>query len=256
MPYGRGYKRRYNRGRRWRYSRLIRNRSSIAQAGQIKALSRRISKLAKSSKSDTYTFYTPSNSRVFNNSAVNNISYTYSTFGAWETSGGQQLVVPSGVTIPIYNCKLFGVIEYADNYDNHVAIDHQRTCSMRIVVVQTKTSNSEDLDINDVLVYNSTGPAYELNTVRNLRDNVTSRVKVLADRTYMLSNQEPFKRINIDMRKLLPIRQSNETFHSGEITVLFVTSGLHWDTSYQQQLTASWGLKMAVPGKDLAKKTS
>lgn len=250
MPYGkRSYRRNRKYNRRFRYSRLIRNRSSIAQAGQIKALSSRINRVYRRLKPDTNVYVTAGDSLFFDNSAFANTYYMKNlTIGDFAGGGGPGMIPKEGLSLKLYNCRFFGTFEYTDTFIQQAAIDHQRSCMTRIIIAQRIQGSANQPVIGDIIDLSNAGPEYELNAIKPLRDNVTTYMKILYDRAYTLSDQQPIKTFNINLRKILPFRfGNNDASHYGSFVFIIVTAGLHWDASYHQQVKCSWASKLAMP---------
>lgn len=250
MPYGkRSYRRNRKYNRRFRYSRLIRNRSSIAQAGQIKALSSRINRVYRRLKPDTNVFYTDSFTKVFDNSASANTYYCSDVTSAeFKNQQGQAFQFSIGDSRKLYNVRFYGNFEYVDNYVVQPQVDHQRTCMARIIIAQRIQGSANKAVITDIAKIESSGAGYELNCLKPLKDNVTDYVRILYDKAYTFSDQTPIRSFNINLRKLLPWRfSSGDTYHYGSFVFMVITAGLHWDTTYTQELKFNWGAKLACP---------
>lgn len=148
----------------------------------------------------------------------------------------------------LYNARFFGTLEYTDTFLTQAAIDHQRSCMVRIIICQRIQGSANNPQVGDIINISASGPDYELNAIKPLRDNVTSYMKVLYDKAYTLSDQQPIKTFNINLRKLLPFRfGNNDSSHYGSFEIVIVTAGLHWDTNYHQQVKCSWASKLALP---------
>lgn len=245
----RGYRRNRKYNRRFRYSRLIRNRSSISQAGQIASLNKRINGVYRKLKPDTNVFTTDSFTKVFDNSVYSNTYYSSDiTCLQFKNQQGQTFDFTLGDTRKLYNVRFFGNFEYTDNYVVQPQIDHQRTCMARIIIAQRIQGTANKAVINDIVNLDNTGAGYELNCLKPLKDNVTDYVRILYDRAYTFSDQRPIRTFNINLRKLLPWRFSTgDNYHYGSFVFIVVTAGLHWDATYTQELKFNYGVKMACP---------
>lgn len=245
----RGYRRSRRAAKRWRYGRLIRNRSSIAQAGQIKALSTRINRVYRKLKPDTNVFSTEAFTKVFDNSVFANTTYCSDlTSTSFKDAQNLTFKFTLGDSRKLYNVRFFGNFEYTDNYVVQPQVDHQRTCMARILIAQRIQGSANKAVLNDIIKLDSFGAGYELNCLRPLRDNVTDYVKILYDKAYTFSDQRPIRSFNINLRKLLPWRfGSNDTYHYGSFVFIVITSGLHWDSTYTQKLNFNYGVKLACP---------
>lgn len=256
MAYGRrkSYRRGNKRYSRWRYGRLIRNRSSTAQAGQIAALNKRVNGVYRKLKPDTQIWYSDYKNYIFNNSALSSV-YSFTEIGPknFHDAANHSMVFTNGDSHKIYNARIFGTIEYSDNYVSNPAIDHQRTCSFRVIVAQRLQSGTSSIDPSSILQVAQAGPGYELQAVAPLRDNCTATVRILTDRHYTFSDQYPVRNFSISLNKLRPFRctSDNGEYPQGDIIVYFVSAGLHWDSVYSQQLNVNWGMKLAMPEVDI-----
>lgn len=245
----RRYKRNNRRSRRTLSTKNIYNRRSAkSQANQIYALRKRISAVARANRPETYIKYA-THQRVFTNSSIDR---TYEGYGVYPLKSAI-----NGNVAKMYNLIFRGNFEYADNYDLYPAIDHQRTCSMRIIVVQTKATTSS-FGTNDILDLGSSGVSYELNAYKPFKSGVTSRFKILYDKIYTLSNQLPIRQFNINIRNIGNVIYEMSTevdegstvatstpVPKGAISVFIVSSGLHWDSTYSQQVTMNSFIKYA-----------
>lgn len=245
----RGYRRARRASKRWRYGRLIRNRSSIAQAGQIKALSSRINRVYKKLKPDTNVYYTDSFTKVFDNSVSSNTYFSSDlTADRFKSQLGQAFELVAGDTRRLYNVRFYGNFEYMDNYVVQPQVDHQRTCMARIIIAQRIQGSANKAVVTDIAKIESSGAGYELNCLKPLKDNVTDYVKILYDKVYTFSDQRPIRTFNINLRKVLPWRgSSGDAYHYGSFVFIVITAGLHWDTTYTQELKFNYGVKLACP---------
>lgn len=246
----RRYRRRVRRSRTLRSSNVYRRTSAKSQARQIVALNRKISRVYKSLRPDTQVFYTNPVSRIFNNSAASAVHYFTSwTASGFKNSDGISFELDPGDSRKLYNFRVAGTVEYSDNYPEQAAVDHQRTCSIRIILGQSIRSASASVSENSILETVTSGDGYELNCVRPLRDNCTSYVKILYDKSYPMSDQNPIREIKWNFRKLLPWRRDaiDGAYHYGAFWILVTTAGLHWDSNYSQQLKFNYMLKLALP---------
>lgn len=247
----RRYRRRSSRRNRvLRSSNVYRRTSAKSQARQIVALNKKVSRVYKSLRPDTQVYYTQAFTRDFNNSAAANVIYSTQLVASnFSDSDGKVFALDPGDSRRLYNLRLSGTIEYADTFPGDVAIDHQRTCSIRVILCQSIRGASAQLSPDSILQVFSSGASYELNTVRPLRDNVTSYVKVLYDKSYVMSDQTPIRMLRWNFRKLLPWRRDavDGNYHYGSFFLYVVTAGLHWDSNYSQQLKFSYMMKLALP---------
>ncbi|QIR82206.1 capsid protein [Chicken virus mg6_2056] len=254
MAYGKRYtKRRSYRRRRGHLSNryIYGKKSASSQAKQIAALRNKVSALARANRPETRIQYAEF-SKDFNNSALSNNS--------WGTFAYVPKDKIDGNFIRYKTIKLSGILEYSDTFATNVSIDHQRTCSVRIVVYQMKQSSSNTTPLLENLIdVGSSGVSYELNSIKPFKTGTGQIVKILSNRVITLSNIQNIKRFNITINKGM----LNQTFQMegevdqgdndaltfpyprGTIGIGFVCAGLHWDSSYTQQVNMNCFLKLA-----------
>ncbi|QIR82204.1 capsid protein [Chicken virus mg5_2876] len=250
MAYGRRSRRLYTRRNRRSLSNryIYGKKGSSAQAKQIAALRNRVSAIAKSCRPETKVTYQEFGN-VFNNSST--------AANSW----GNFIYLPKaqidGNTIQWKSFRLCGNFEYSDTFGTNVAIDHQRTCTMRIIVYQLKSASNKTPGIDGILDVTPTGVGYELNAYKPFKAGAGRTVKILSNRVITLSDQQPIKRFDIKLNKGL----INETYlldnesdlqdvvelptPRGAFGVSIVASGLHWDSTYSQQVRANFFVKTA-----------
>lgn len=243
--------RNYRRNRKWRYSRLIRNRSSVAQAGQIKALSTRINRVYRSIRPSTDVWYHDAVSQEFNNSALNSVYKTYDLgITSFKDHNGNAFAWNGARDYcKVINATVYGTIEYRDNYDSqNVAAGQQRTASIRILLLQRLQAGNSGIEYTKILNPVNSGSQYEIQTMSPLANGMSAYMRVLSDKTYFMSNQEPNKKLYINARKCLNLRQTtaDSSFEQGCFCMYIITSGLHWDSNYTQRITLNWGMKIAT----------
>lgn len=230
MPYARSYRRRnYRYNRRRLSNRNVFNKTSAkSQARQIATLRNRINAVARNNRPETQ-LHTGTAGATFNNSEFS------ATYQNWVISlPGNSM---TGQWVHSKGLSLRGLFEYSDNYQNVVAADHQRTCTFRIIIYAKLVSNSTEIAVADILDLSNSGRGYELNAVKPLKKGITSYLKIYYDKSYTISAQNPIRKININLKKLLNLHKETSDEHPrGEIGFSVITSGLHWDNSYTQEL--------------------
>lgn len=245
------YRRRRRYGRRTlKTSNVYRRTSAKSQARQIVTLNRKVNRIYRNLRPDTQIWFTNSMVRIFNNSSASAVRYfSQWTAQSFRNADDTSFELSPGDTRKLYNLRIVGNVEYSDNYPDVVAIDHQRTCSIRFIVGQYIRSASVALSEDSILQVVTSGDGYELNTVRPLRDNVTSYCKLLYDKSYTFSDQTPIRQFKWSFNKLLPWRRDaiDGTYHYGSFFFFVVTAGLHWDSTYAQQLKLNYMMKLALP---------
>ena len=249
MVYGRRYRRKRSYGRRVLSNKYIYGRKGArSQARQIATLRNRVSAIARSCRPETKITY-GEYGNVFNN---NSTAANY-----W----GSFIYVPKnkidGNTIQYKSFRLCGNFEYSDTFANNVAIDHQRTCTMRIIVYQLKSSSNKSPDAENLLDIANSGIGYELNAYKPFKSGAGRMVKILSNRVFTLSDQQPIKRFDIKINKglmsqiyLMQKVTDNDDLVElptprGAFGIQIIASGLHWDSSYSQQVKSNFFVKTA-----------
>lgn len=230
-------RRRYRRRYRKRLSdRTVFSKTSAkSQAKQIAVLRNRINKVSKANrleiKNSQETF-----TETFSNSSLATVYAFWKIPDSFIKNNWTKL---KGFT-------LNGILEYGDNREAYPGQEMTRSGSARILIYQNLQARNQTSSPSFIVDIANTGTDYELNTTRPLKDGVTSYVKILADRTYLLSDQEPQKRVHISIRKLLNFhKEEGDTYPRGAIFVAVITSGLHWTSGgYTETIKASLNSKL------------
>lgn len=232
MVYGKSFRRRsYRRNRRSLSNRTIFGKTSAkSQAKQIASLRNRVGRLAKLSRKEIRNTQETFD-KTFTNSAISDV---YSTWSLTDDFMQGQWTKMRGLSIN-------GILEYGDNKEEYAGVSTTRSGSIRLIVYQSLQSRTASVGVDAVAEIHSSGLDYELNTTRPLKDGVSSYVKILADRTYTLSDQQPQKRVNINIRKMLNLHKEKEdTTARGRIFIGIISSGLHWVSGgYSENIKAS-----------------
>lgn len=249
MVYGKyARSRRYIRRRNSALStrKIFNKRSSKAQAKQIYALRKRVSAIARANRPETYIKYS-THQYVFNNSALTNTN--------WGIACSIPKASLNGNVGRMLNFIFKGNFEYADNYALNPAVDHQRTCSVRIIIMQSKIPNN-GYSSTDYLELGTSGVDYELNAYKPFKSGTSSKFKILCDKTYTLSDQHPIQPFTVNLKRIGNMVYEMNTIQDEDSTVLntqpkgslhiqVITSGLHWDSTYSQQITMNSFIKYA-----------
>lgn len=231
MAYGTSRRRSYRRSRRYLSNRNVFGKTSAkAQAKQIASLRNTVGKLAKLNRKEIRNVQ-ETYKHTFNNSALSSV---YDTLHL--TTNYMQ-----GQWTKLRGLSINGILEYGDNYNAYPNNDVTRSGSVRIVVYQQLQSRSSTTGVQYLSNISNTGTDYELNTTRPLKDGVTAFAKILVDKTYTLSDQQPQKRVNINIRRLLSLhKESEDNVPRGTIAIGIITAGLHWTSGgYSEQITTS-----------------
>ena len=230
--YGRRYKRRYNRYNRRNLSNksIYGKTSAKNQAKQIASLRNRLNRLHSITRKEIRNSQETYN-KTFTNSSLSSV---YDTFTLTDDFMVGQWTKLRGLSIN-------GILEYGDNREAYPGVDFTRSGSVRLIVYQNLQSRNSNNAVTSVANISNTGTDYELNTTRPLKDGVSAFVKILYDRTYTLSDQQPQQRVKINIKRLLNLhKETTDSQARGAISIGVITSGLHWTTGgYTEQITAS-----------------
>lgn len=214
-------------------SNIYSNKSASAQAKQISALNKKVSSIYKRTRPETQR-YQLSDSVVFKNDSFADTYKLFRPFAGISTN-------MTGNWVNIYGVNIRALMEYSDNYQVDAAVDHQRTCSYRFIIWQTVKTGSSQQNISDVLLQSGSGTDYELQTIRPLKHGVSANAKILYDKTFTISHANPIKRHSINLRRLLNLhKESGQSYPRGDMYFAIISSGLYWDSIYNQQVKATW----------------
>lgn len=263
MPYARRsrYAGRSRRYRRYR-SRTLSTRSvytrtgAKAQAGQILALRRRVSRISRRIRPDIKVFQSGVTSITFTNSALSNTSG-----GKWFIGGlGQGTNDSQRVADKIYvkNLQWTSVFEYSNDFDSTTVPLEAIGGTVRVVILQARTGEQYDVAPNPASLitnYTNAGVGYNLNTVSPLVNGITKTWNVLRDFRFKLDENNPIRqfRMNIPI-KYRTIRYAGNTAAGDSLATttpdhgvfIFVcASGLHYDSDHTEQIMMTQAVKMA-----------
>ena len=225
-------KRYYRKRRVLAKSNIYARKSASAQARQISALNKRISRVYRMVRPEAQRDQT-SESWIFKNDTFAD------TYNSKRLT--RQTISMVGNWTNLHSVNIRGLFEYSDNYQIDAAVDHQRCCSARLLVWQAVKCGGSAMSVTDILMLSGSGSNYELNTIRPLKNGVTSIAKILYDKTVLISNASPIKRFRINLKRLLNLhKESDQSYPRGDIYFAVVTSGLYWDSTYNQQIKVTW----------------
>lgn len=227
------YNRRYRRRRTALSTRNITMRTSARnQSKQILSLRNRISNVERTCRPEIQLFNT-SDDAIFSNSTF------AATYDVWTlTVSGDNI---AGQWLRSKNLSLRAIVEYSDNYQNVIAADHQRTCTFRFILFARTSSGTNGIPVTNIVDLASSGTDYELNAIRPLKKGVTSYAKIYYDKSYVISDKSPIKKIAINLKRIMNLhKETTDTHPRGEIYLAIIASGLHFDSSYVQQMKVSF----------------
>lgn len=236
--------RRYRRGKKYFRRRTLSTRSiynkrnSKSQANQIYALNKKVNAIARANRPDTYLMTNGPISQQFTNETLASVSKSYG-------SG----LTPHGTYCRLLDFTITGTFEYADNKEAYPGVDVPRAGTIRLVIWQSLTSKASASvqQIGNLIELAGTGAGYELNTTRPFKPGITANVKILYDKTYVVSNQMPVRQFKAHIKNLLPMRmEPGDLKPQGELYYGFVTSGLHYGSAaYSEYITCNFIAKLA-----------
>lgn len=200
--------------------------SAKSQSNQIVALTKRVSALSKRNRLELlrYPVGVSTTNQTFDSSALSAIQFT-------------QLVNMNafckGSWTHLRKFAMHGILSYADNDSTATPRPSgiSQAATARLIIWQNLRSNSTGMTLDDILSIGSVGADYQMNTVRPLRDGVTSVAKILYHRVFNISHQRPQVPFKVNISKLLNYhREDNASFAygRGSIFIGWVTSGLEW----------------------------
>lgn len=230
--------------------------SARAQARQIYALARRISAIQRRTRPEIVTIQRTASAVNFETSA-GNARWLDGSQGTLSTS----FVVPplgpntdssyGSATTPVPNnfARLLSFTLYGDlRYNAYVNTNIPFT--LRIVVIQTLSTRSDNLSETDIFTGNNTNSSSDFAMVYGpLQTGLARTAKVLSDKRYTLSYQQPSVTIKTRLRYLLNYYRdttssttgSSENTAKGAIYVFYAT----YTTSREVVPTLSLMCKLA-----------
>lgn len=213
-------------------------RSAKSQANQIYSLNKKVNAIARANRPETHILVNGPFTHEFTNSSLATI---HRTFGTGFT--------PTGNYARLLNFTISGTFEYGDNKESFPGIEVPRAGTIRLIIYQALASKigATMPTVDNLVDISNSGAGYELNTMRPLKEGVTSYVKILYDKTYTVSNNFPVRPFKVRVNNLLPVRlETGDETPRGALFFGFVTSGLHWvNTSYNEHITCNFVTKLA-----------
>ena len=231
------YRKGYRRSRVLSSRRIWSRTSARSQAAQINALKKKINRVQRNLRKEVQIKTCDDYSKTFTNSALSSV---------WDTIE-MPVDFMQGEWTRLKGFSLRGVIEYGDNRNAYPGVDFTRSGSVRIIVYQLLESSSSARPASALVDVQATGTGYELNTTRPLKPGTSSIVRILCDKRYNVSDQQPQKIVKLSFKKLLALhKRASDSNPRGQLFVGIFTSGLHWTTGgYTEQVTVSLAPKIA-----------
>lgn len=230
--------------------------SARAQSRQIYALARRISAIQRRTRPETVTIQRTASAVDFDTSAGN-----VRWFDGSSGTAASSFVVPSlgpttdsaygsaTTSVPNNFARLLSFTLYGDlRYNAYVATNIPFT--LRIVVIQTLSTRTDNLNESDIFTGNNTTSSSDFAKVYGpLQTGLARTAKVLSDKRYTLSYQQPTVTIKTRLRYLLNYYRdvnsttsaTSEEYAKGAIYVFYAT----YTTSREVVPTLSLMCKLA-----------
>lgn len=231
------YKRRnYRRTRKTLSTKNIYNRkSATAQANQIYALKRSISKINRKMRPEIYTHNLPSvYSKTFSNGVLAD-SY-WSGYYAWPAPGSGDSD-RRGDKIYVKNMSLNFTFEYYNNSSTGYHDSESSGTQIRLILFQVKEPVSTNPQPSDILAnWGTTGSDYDCLPITGFKTGVTNKYKIMKDVKFTLTTDRNQKIVKITSpwySQRFVGNNSNHTF------LLVIGCGLHWDTNFTERVKAS-----------------
>lgn len=269
--YRKGYSNRINKALSTR--RIFGRKNKHSQATQIYALKKKLFGYIKRTRPETIIQQHTSDqtllpsSEVETGGAISVLPWSYiDSTGATYTANylepklGTPVYTESGISTKndfarIYNILIEGVMRYQDNADSNPPV------TMRLVIVQTKTTRAQEITVNDVFRRSITPDDSDSQTGNALavygplQSGVSSTCAILYDRIYTISNRLPARKITINLRRLINFRRdtnsvgstSSESVPKGRIYVFCARSISSLDTAGVSQTQLILNAKLAFP---------
>lgn len=200
--------------------------SAKSQSNQIVALTKRVSALSKRNRLELlrYPVGVSTTSVTFDSSALSAVQYTQAV---------NMVSFCKGSWTHLRKFAVHGILSYADNDSAATPRPSgiSQAATARLIIWQNLRSNSSAMTLDDILSVGWSGADYQMNTVRPLRDGVTSVAKILYHKVFNISHQRPQIPFKISINKLLNYHKEDNaafTIGRGSIYIAWVTSGLEW----------------------------
>lgn len=241
-PYGRKYFSRkrysrfgYRRARTLSNRRIFGNRSSRSQAVQIAAIRNRVNKVYRACKPEKKFVEGSIYEQTFSNGAI---ATNYKIYTATSIDPGNSDSQRIGNRVWRKDSYRFRVC-YANNASESSGLHNNETSAAQVRVIvgiwkEVGTSQSIP-NISDILSsYSSTGEGYRSLVVQPLARGVTERHKIIHDKIYTVSLNNPITTHKLDT-PWYDCRYDKDQYHIHS-WILFIAGDLDYDTSFGEQL--------------------
>lgn len=259
MVYGRyrRYNRRGSRSFRRRNSRLstskvLTRKSATSQARQILALNRKINNVYRATRPEIKIFTSITRQCTFTNGVTSSTYQSY-ILKAPESNGtndyqfiGNQLRVKD-ITFYI-NCE-YNITGNNETSEPSFHLGEASHAGLRFIVIRPKSSISSSSgtpSLSQVLTYNaSSGNDYDLRMISPFAVEFSNNYRLLADVKIPLDVNTPEKSRRVKVRGFT-LRFNGESANNATYPIVYVvTSGLHADANFTDQIQCTWAYKIA-----------
>lgn len=233
----------YRKGYRSKSSRVLSTRRIFSrkgrsqQASQIYALKKKLFSYIKRTRPETIIQQHVSNTTLFPSSevatggAISTLSWQYRDTSAGSdisrdyiepvlgtvqsVEGGDPNLMIKNDFARLYNVLIEGVMRYKDNGSSNPPV------TIRLVIVQTKTTRAQDLYPNDIFrrsIHSTDDDSAQGNAIAvygPLQTGVSSTCAILFDRLFTINTRLPSRKISISLKKLINYRRDSQSYASG-----------------------------------------
>lgn len=233
MPYRkRYYKRRYARRSTLSTRSIYSRRSSLAQAGQIASLKRKVNKVYRACKPEVKRKYFVDGQYNFNNTISGDVSKSFGDAPISEGTGDDERVGDK-----IY-CKTKYLIsaEYFNSSNTGYHNTESAGCQLRVIIGRYKNPmGSGDAPTAADLIqgYQSSGTNYTISAIAPLKSGLTANYYIDSDKVYYMTTSRNQKAIKVSTPRYLRRFGDNKSNHA---FCLIVCAGFHADSNFTEEL--------------------
>lgn len=214
-----------------------------AQANQIYALRRSVSKIKRRLRPEIYTHHLEDViTKTFTNSSFG-ASY-WSSHYTWPTNGtGDEN--KRGDKIWCRNMQLNFTFEYHNNSNTAYHSGESSGCPVRVIMLKSKTPvAATDPDISDILLYsNYTGGEYTQRAVSPYVHGITDKYRLLYNKVFYINPTKNQKVLRIFLRPGLIQWQSSSI--ATHVFMFVCPCGLHSDADFTESIEMTMSGKIA-----------
>lgn len=248
MAYGR--KSNYRRYRRGGYKRsalstrkIFSRTSAKAQANQIYALRKSVSRIKRHLRPEVYTNSIQTvQTKSFSNSAIGDSYWSYHY--SWPSNGtGDD--AKRGDKIWCKSMQLNFTFEYYNSSDTGYHNSESSGCPVRIIVLKTKQpADYHPPDLSAILVYsNYLGAEYTQRAVSPYVHGITDKYSILYNKVFYMTPEKNQKCMRIFLKPGLIQWETDDTAH--QVFVYVIPAGLHSDANFTENILMSFSSRIA-----------